>query len=82
MDVLLFFGKYCSLRNEEYYKEQYPSNDKGWNENKEKVPFNFFQIFMLRYYLVYKDKFFFKNIYYFSILFLLIAIFVSFFVLK
>jgi len=78
----LFLGKYCSLRNEEYYEEQYPPNDEGWNATKEKVPFNFIQIFMLRYYLVYKDKFFFKNIHYFSIIFLLIAIFVSFFVLK
>ena len=57
----LWLGKYSSLRNESYCKDEneeyvYPPNDKGWNSAKHKMPFNWIQIFMIRYSLIYKKK--------------------------
>ena len=57
----LWLGKYVSIRNESYYKDEngeyiYPPDDKGWNSSKHKMPFNWIQIFMIRYSLIYKKK--------------------------
>ena len=57
----LWLGKYVSLRNESYCKGEnggyiYPPNDRGWNSSKQKLPFNWIQIFMIRYSLIYKKK--------------------------
>ena len=57
----LWLGKYVSLRNESYYKDEngeyiYPPNDKGWNSGKHKKPFNWIQILMIRFSLIYKKK--------------------------
>ena len=57
----LWLGKYVSLRNEAYWKNEeddyvYPPNEKGWNSIKQKKPFNWIQIFFIRYSLVYKNK--------------------------
>ncbi len=76
----LYLGKYCSLRNEELYFDEYPPNEKGWNATKEKVPFSFYQILLLRYYLLYKDGIIFKNIYFISLIFLFIVVIISFFI--
>ena len=75
----LFLGKYCSLRNETFYFSKYPENDKGWNATKKKMPFNFYQIFLLRYYLYYKDKFILKNFFAISIIILFLIIVFSLF---
>ena len=77
----LFLGKYCSLRNEEFYCDEYPPNECGWNITKGKEPFNFYQIFLLRYYLVYKDRILFKNIYIISLIILLIGVIAYFLIL-
>ena len=57
----LWLGKYVSLRNEAYWKNEeddyiYPPDEKGWNSIKQKKPFNWIQIFFIRYSLVYKNK--------------------------
>ena len=57
----LWLGKYSSLRNESYCKDKngdlvYPPNDKGFNSAKQKMPFSWYQIFMIRYALVYKES--------------------------
>ena len=57
----LWLGKYVSLRNEAYWKNVeddyiYPPDEKGWNSIKQKKPFNWIQIFFIRYSLVYKNK--------------------------
>ena len=57
----LWLGKYVSLRNEAYWKNGeddyiYPPDEKGWNSIKQKKPFNWIQIFFIRYSLVYKNK--------------------------
>ena len=50
----LYIGKYASLRNESFTydknndTQEYPTNDKGWNYNKQKMPFSWFEIFKLR----------------------------------
>ena len=74
----LYLGKYCSLRNEELYYDEYPPNETGWNATKEKLPFSIFQILLLRYYLLYKEGIIFKNIYIISLIFLFIVIIISF----
>lgn len=56
----LWIGKYASLRNEAYCEglnggPVYPPNDRGWNSTNQKMPFNYIQILMLRYALVYKE---------------------------
>ena len=72
-------GKYVSLRNESYCKDEneeyvYSPNDKGWNSAKHKIPFNWIQIFMIRYSLIYKKKKMNNLIIILSILFLLITL--------
>ena len=57
----LWLGKYVSLRNEAYCKNEdnnyvYPPDEKGWNSTKQKMPFNWVQIFFIRYLLIYKNK--------------------------
>ena len=57
----LWLGKYSSLRNEAYCKDKngilvYPPNDKGFNSAKQKMPFSWYQIFKIRYALVYKES--------------------------
>ena len=57
----LWLGKYSSLRNEAYCKDKngelvYPPNDRGFNSAKQKMPFSWCQIFMIRYALVYKES--------------------------
>ena len=73
----LWLGKYVSLRNEAYWKNEeddyiYPPNEKGWNSIKQKKPFNWIQIFFIRYSLVYKNKN--KNILFIFISFLFLII--------
>lgn len=87
----LWLGEYASLRNEAYCQSDnggyiYPPNDKGWNSLKQKIPFNWIYIFLIRYALVYKYKP--KNFYFgfLSIIVLIISIvfyiFLSFFIYK
>ena len=47
----LWLGKYVSLRNEAYWKNEeddyiYPPDEKGWNSIKQKKPFNWIQYFL------------------------------------
>ena len=77
----LWIGKYVSLRNESYCKGInggyiYPPNNKGWNSAKNKMPFSWINIFKIRYALVYKYKA--KSFYY--VLFSLIVIIISIFI--
>ena len=78
----LWLGNYVTLRNESFCKNKdgdyvYPPNDKGWNANKFKKPFNWIQIFMIRYYLVYKNKNIFSTLFIISIAFLIFTIIIS-----
>ena len=55
----LWLGEYASLRNEAFCKGKdgeyiYPPNNRGWNSLKQKMPFNWIEIFKIRYALVYK----------------------------
>ena len=57
----LWLGDYASLRNEAFCKGVnegyiYPPNNRGWNSLKQKMPFNWINIFRIRYALVYKYK--------------------------
>ena len=77
----LWIGKYVSLRNESYCKGInggyiYPPNNKGWNSAKNKMPFSWINIFKIRYALVYKYKA--KNFYFvlFSLIIIIISIFI------
>jgi len=73
----LWLGKYSSLRNEAYCKGKngglvYPPNDKGFNSAKQKMPFSWYHIFMIRYALVYKESKF--SFFIFPFIFLIISI--------
>ena len=77
----LWLGKYTSLRNESYCKNGedddeyiYPPDEKGWNSAKQKMPFNWFQILMIRYALIYKKKYMNHIFMIFSLLLLLFLI--------
>ena len=77
----LWLGKYISLRNEVYCKNEeddyiYLPNEKGWNSIKQKKSFNWIQIFFIRYSLVYKNKN--KNIIFIFIYFLFLIILIIF----
>ena len=83
----LWLGKYVSLRNEAYCKNKedeyvYPPNEKGWNSSKQKLPFNWVQIFMIRYSLIYKKMNIQLSLIIISILFLIILIFIYNFLFK
>ena len=83
----LWLGKYVSLRNEAYCKNKedeyvYPPNEKGWNSSKQKLPFNWVQIFMIRYSLIYKKMNIQLYLIIISILFLIILIFIYNFLFK
>lgn len=83
----LWLGKYVSLRNEAYCKNKedeyvYPPNEKGWNSSKQKLPFNWVQIFMIRYSLIYKKMNIQLSLIINSILFLIILIFIYNFLFK
>ena len=72
----LWLGEYASLRNEAFCKGEnegyiYPPNNRGWNSLKQKMPFNWINIFRIRYALVYKYK---KKSFYLRFLSLIVII--------
>ena len=74
----LWLGDYASLRNEAFCKGVnegyiYPPNNRGWNSLKQKMPFNWINIFRIRYALVYKYK---KESFYLGLL-SIILVFIS-----
>ncbi len=62
----LYIGKYSSLRNESFVydnntsQQEYPTNDKGWNYNKQKKPFSWVEIYKLRKKLRNEDNIYLK----------------------
>ena len=75
----LWLGKYTSLRNEAYCKNNedeyvYPPNENGWNSSGNKMPFDWIQIYIIRYSLYYKNIKSKNFIIFNSFLFLLILI--------
>lgn len=80
----LWLGKYASLRNEAFCKENnsyvYPPNYRGWNSSKQKKPFSWIEIFSIRYALVYKYKKFSPIL--LSLVILIISILIYFILLK
>lgn len=80
----LWLGKYASLRNEAFCKENnlyvYPPNYRGWNSLKQKKPFSWIEIFRIRYALVYKYKKFSPIL--LSLVILIISILIYFILLK
>ena len=74
----LWLGQYSSLRNEAFCFEKkekdyvYPPNNRGWNSVNQKKPFNWFQIYMIRYSLVYRELIIKNRIYIISFILLFI----------
>jgi hypothetical protein len=77
----LWLGNYTSLRNESFVLNdekkdyEYPPNNKGWNGAKKKKPFNWFQIYKIRYSLVYKETLYKNKLYIIGLLWLIIIFF-------
>ena len=81
----LWLGNYSSLRNEAFCDDGiYPPNHRGWNSANQKKPFNWYQIFMIRYSLVYKELLIKNKIYFISfiLLFIIIILYKNFNIFK